>query len=82
MIRVNELVILQAERSAEDRTERYGPVQQYRRMVTSLNKQIQQKTKELEEVILRHVHTHPLVLKDTDGVLSGLQFLISFMPLI
>ncbi|KAI5628027.1 coiled-coil domain-containing protein 93 isoform X1 [Silurus asotus] len=39
-----------AERSAEDRTERYGPVQQHRRMVTSLNKQIQQKTKELEEM--------------------------------
>uniref|UniRef100_A0AAR2LS15 Coiled-coil domain-containing protein 93 n=1 Tax=Pygocentrus nattereri TaxID=42514 RepID=A0AAR2LS15_PYGNA len=38
-----------AERSAEDRPERYGPVQQHRRMVTSLNKQIQQRTKELEE---------------------------------
>uniref|UniRef100_A0AAR2K432 Coiled-coil domain-containing protein 93 n=1 Tax=Pygocentrus nattereri TaxID=42514 RepID=A0AAR2K432_PYGNA len=41
-----------AERSAEDRPERYGPVQQHRRMVTSLNKQIQQRTKELEEVRL------------------------------
>ncbi|GAA6110205.1 coiled-coil domain-containing protein 93 isoform X2 [Tachysurus ichikawai] len=39
-----------AERSVEDRTEWYGPVQQHRRMVTSLNKQIQQKTKELEEM--------------------------------
>ncbi|KAF7709637.1 coiled-coil domain-containing protein 93 [Silurus meridionalis] len=39
-----------AERSAEDRPERYGPVQQHRRMVTSLNKQIQQKSKELEEM--------------------------------
>uniref|UniRef100_A0A8B9RF05 Coiled-coil domain-containing protein 93 n=1 Tax=Astyanax mexicanus TaxID=7994 RepID=A0A8B9RF05_ASTMX len=39
-----------AERSAEDRPERYGPVQQHRRMVASLNKQIQQRTKELEEV--------------------------------
>uniref|UniRef100_A0AAR2JLS9 Coiled-coil domain-containing protein 93 n=1 Tax=Pygocentrus nattereri TaxID=42514 RepID=A0AAR2JLS9_PYGNA len=39
-------------RSAEDRPERYGPVQQHRRMVTSLNKQIQQRTKELEEVRL------------------------------
>uniref|UniRef100_A0A673YW10 Coiled-coil domain-containing protein 93 n=1 Tax=Salmo trutta TaxID=8032 RepID=A0A673YW10_SALTR len=40
----------QSELSAEDRPERYGPVQQHRRMVTSLNKQIQQKTKQLEEV--------------------------------
>lgn len=55
-VRVYERVILQAERSAEDRTERYGPVQQHRRMVTSLNKQIQQKTKELEEVRLTHAH--------------------------
>lgn len=50
MLRSNEHVIVQAERSVEDRTEWYGPVQQHRRMVTSLNKQIQQKTKELEEV--------------------------------
>lgn len=47
-------MILQAERSAEDRPERYGPVQQHRRMVASLNKQIQLKTKELEEVTLVH----------------------------
>uniref|UniRef100_A0A673YV59 Coiled-coil domain-containing protein 93 n=1 Tax=Salmo trutta TaxID=8032 RepID=A0A673YV59_SALTR len=40
----------QSELSAEDRPERYGPVQQHRRMVTSLNKQIQQKTKQLEEL--------------------------------
>uniref|UniRef100_A0A8C7GYQ3 Coiled-coil domain-containing protein 93 n=1 Tax=Oncorhynchus kisutch TaxID=8019 RepID=A0A8C7GYQ3_ONCKI len=39
----------QSELSTEDRPERYGPVQQHRRMVTSLNKQIQQKTKQLEE---------------------------------
>ncbi|XP_062861631.1 coiled-coil domain-containing protein 93 isoform X1 [Trichomycterus rosablanca] len=39
-----------AERSAEDCPERYGPVQQHRRMVASLNKQIQQRTKELEEM--------------------------------
>uniref|UniRef100_A0A8C7CBW9 Coiled-coil domain-containing protein 93 n=1 Tax=Oncorhynchus kisutch TaxID=8019 RepID=A0A8C7CBW9_ONCKI len=38
------------ERSAEDRPERYGPIQQHRRILTSLNKQIQQKTKQLEEV--------------------------------
>uniref|UniRef100_A0A8C8D3I7 Coiled-coil domain-containing protein 93 n=1 Tax=Oncorhynchus tshawytscha TaxID=74940 RepID=A0A8C8D3I7_ONCTS len=40
----------QSELSTEDRPERYGPVQQHRRMVTSLNKQIQQKTKQLEEL--------------------------------
>uniref|UniRef100_A0A8C8ER29 Coiled-coil domain-containing protein 93 n=1 Tax=Oncorhynchus tshawytscha TaxID=74940 RepID=A0A8C8ER29_ONCTS len=39
-----------SELSTEDRPERYGPVQQHRRMVTSLNKQIQQKTKQLEEL--------------------------------
>uniref|UniRef100_A0A4W4GTK7 Coiled-coil domain-containing protein 93 n=1 Tax=Electrophorus electricus TaxID=8005 RepID=A0A4W4GTK7_ELEEL len=46
-----------AERSAEDRLERYGPVQQHRRIVTSLNKQIQQRSKELEEVTCTHTHT-------------------------
>ncbi|XP_030642005.1 coiled-coil domain-containing protein 93 [Chanos chanos] len=43
-----------AERSAEDRPERFGPVQQHRRMVASLNKQIQQRTKELEEMQAKH----------------------------
>ncbi|XP_071211150.1 coiled-coil domain-containing protein 93-like isoform X2 [Salvelinus alpinus] len=43
------------ERSAEDRPERYGPVQQHRRIVTSLNKQIQQKTKQLEELQAKHL---------------------------
>ncbi|MFT7815825.1 coiled-coil domain-containing protein 93 [Arapaima gigas] len=40
----------QSERLVEDRSERYGPAQQHRRLVTSLNKQIQQKSKQLEEV--------------------------------
>uniref|UniRef100_A0A8C7GWT1 Coiled-coil domain-containing protein 93 n=1 Tax=Oncorhynchus kisutch TaxID=8019 RepID=A0A8C7GWT1_ONCKI len=40
----------QSELSTEDRPERYGPVQQHRRMVTSLNKQIQQKTNLLEKL--------------------------------
>uniref|UniRef100_A0A671T8R6 Coiled-coil domain-containing protein 93 n=1 Tax=Sinocyclocheilus anshuiensis TaxID=1608454 RepID=A0A671T8R6_9TELE len=40
-----------AERSVEDRPERFGPAQQHRRQLASLNKQITQKTKELEEVI-------------------------------
>lgn len=39
-----------AERSVEDRPERFGPVQQHRRQLASLNKQITQKTKELEEL--------------------------------
>ncbi|KAI1899384.1 hypothetical protein AGOR_G00061220 [Albula goreensis] len=42
------------ERSAEDRPERYGPAQQHRRMVASLNKQIQQKTKQLDELQIKH----------------------------
>uniref|UniRef100_A0AAY4EUY6 Coiled-coil domain-containing protein 93 n=1 Tax=Denticeps clupeoides TaxID=299321 RepID=A0AAY4EUY6_9TELE len=39
-----------AERSAEGQPERYGPVQQHRRMMASINRKIQQKTKELEEI--------------------------------
>ncbi|XP_016142169.1 coiled-coil domain-containing protein 93 isoform X2 [Sinocyclocheilus grahami] len=39
-----------AERSVEDRPERFGPAQQHRRQLTSLNKQITQKTKELEDL--------------------------------
>ncbi|KAJ8013047.1 hypothetical protein DPEC_G00049250 [Dallia pectoralis] len=45
----------QSELSAEDRPERYGPVQQHRRMVTSLNKQIQQKSKQLEELQAKYL---------------------------
>lgn len=44
----------QSERSSE---ERYGPLQQHRRAVASINKHIQQKTKELQEVNT-HTHTH------------------------
>uniref|UniRef100_A0A672IGK5 Coiled-coil domain-containing protein 93 n=1 Tax=Salarias fasciatus TaxID=181472 RepID=A0A672IGK5_SALFA len=47
----------QSERSSEERSERYGPLQQHRRAVASLNKHIQQKTKELQEVSA-HTHTH------------------------
>ncbi|KAJ8415239.1 hypothetical protein AAFF_G00009370 [Aldrovandia affinis] len=43
------------ERSAEDRPERYGPAQQHRRQMASLNKQIQQKTKQLEELHAKHL---------------------------
>uniref|UniRef100_A0A8C6MHG6 Coiled-coil domain-containing protein 93 n=1 Tax=Nothobranchius furzeri TaxID=105023 RepID=A0A8C6MHG6_NOTFU len=39
-----------SELSLEERSERYGPLQQHRRTVTSLNKHLQQKTKQLEEV--------------------------------
>ncbi|MBN3278098.1 CCD93 protein, partial [Polyodon spathula] len=40
----------QSERSAEDRPERFGAAQQHRRLVASLNKQIAQKSKQVEEV--------------------------------
>ncbi|XP_061083221.1 coiled-coil domain-containing protein 93 isoform X2 [Conger conger] len=43
------------ERSAEDRSERFGPAQQHRRLVTSLSKQIQQKSKQLEELQEKHL---------------------------
>ncbi|XP_047457539.1 coiled-coil domain-containing protein 93 isoform X2 [Mugil cephalus] len=44
----------QSELSTDERSERYGPLQQHRRMVASLNKQIQQKTKQLEELQAKH----------------------------
>uniref|UniRef100_A0A3Q3X2Y3 Coiled-coil domain-containing protein 93 n=1 Tax=Mola mola TaxID=94237 RepID=A0A3Q3X2Y3_MOLML len=40
----------QSELTSEERSERFGPLQQHRRAVASLEKQIQQKTKQLEEV--------------------------------
>ncbi|KAM7407969.1 hypothetical protein PAMA_003617 [Pampus argenteus] len=44
----------QSELSSEERSERYGPLQQHRRALASLNKHIQQKTKELEELRAKH----------------------------
>ncbi|KAM9347427.1 coiled-coil domain-containing protein 93 isoform 2-T2 [Symphorus nematophorus] len=44
----------QSELSSEERAERYGPLQQHRRALASLNKQIQQKTKQLEELQAKH----------------------------
>ncbi|KAG7259933.1 hypothetical protein CRUP_014142, partial [Coryphaenoides rupestris] len=44
----------QSELSEGVGSERFGPLQQHRRTVTSLNKQIQQKTKQLEEVTRIH----------------------------
>ncbi|XP_012675252.2 coiled-coil domain-containing protein 93 isoform X2 [Clupea harengus] len=44
-----------AERLTEDQLPKYGSVQQHGRMVASLNKQIQQRTRELEEVQARRL---------------------------
>ncbi|XP_040004744.1 coiled-coil domain-containing protein 93 [Xiphias gladius] len=44
----------QSELTSEERSERYGPLQQHRRAVALLSKQIQQKTKQLEELQARH----------------------------
>ncbi|XP_062908541.1 coiled-coil domain-containing protein 93 isoform X1 [Mobula hypostoma] len=44
----------QSELSAEDRPERLGATQQYRRQVASLNKQILQKSKQLEELQVKY----------------------------
>uniref|UniRef100_A0A665W012 Coiled-coil domain-containing protein 93 n=1 Tax=Echeneis naucrates TaxID=173247 RepID=A0A665W012_ECHNA len=41
-----------SELTSEERSERYGPLQQHRRALTSLSKQIQQKATEMEEVKL------------------------------
>uniref|UniRef100_A0A8C5I6R2 Coiled-coil domain-containing protein 93 n=1 Tax=Gouania willdenowi TaxID=441366 RepID=A0A8C5I6R2_GOUWI len=40
--------------TSEERSERFGPLQQHRRAVASLNKQIQQKTEELGELQAKH----------------------------
>ncbi|XP_031696477.1 coiled-coil domain-containing protein 93-like [Anarrhichthys ocellatus] len=47
---ISHVSLQQSELSSEERSERYGPLQQHRRAVGSLNKQIQQKTKQLEEL--------------------------------
>ncbi|XP_078233354.1 coiled-coil domain-containing protein 93 isoform X3 [Pogona vitticeps] len=47
---VSEYAEKQSELSAEERPERLGAAQQHRRKVASLNKQILQKTKQLEEL--------------------------------
>ncbi|XP_078259583.1 coiled-coil domain-containing protein 93 isoform X2 [Rhinoraja longicauda] len=44
----------QSELSAEDRPERLGAAQQYRRQIASLNKQIVQKSKQLEELQVKY----------------------------
>ncbi|XP_026151807.1 coiled-coil domain-containing protein 93 isoform X3 [Mastacembelus armatus] len=44
----------QSELTSEERSEHFGPLQQHRRAVASLNRQIQQKTKQLEELQARH----------------------------
>uniref|UniRef100_A0A7N6BXE7 Coiled-coil domain-containing protein 93 n=1 Tax=Anabas testudineus TaxID=64144 RepID=A0A7N6BXE7_ANATE len=44
----------QSELTSEEHSERFGPLQQHRRAVASLNKQVQQKTKELEELQAKH----------------------------
>ncbi|XP_029386265.1 coiled-coil domain-containing protein 93 [Echeneis naucrates] len=44
----------QSELTSEERSERYGPLQQHRRALTSLSKQIQQKATEMEELQGKH----------------------------
>ncbi|XP_033842227.1 coiled-coil domain-containing protein 93 isoform X2 [Periophthalmus magnuspinnatus] len=44
----------QSELSSEELSERYGPLQQHRRAVASLHKQIQQRSKALEELQAKH----------------------------
>ncbi|KAJ3591949.1 hypothetical protein NHX12_007079 [Muraenolepis orangiensis] len=44
----------QSELWSEERSERFGPLQQHRRLVMSLNKQIQQKSRQLEELQAKH----------------------------
>lgn len=53
------ITLQQLELSLEERSERYGPLQQHRRAVASLNKQIQQKIEQLEEVSILLLVTLP-----------------------
>uniref|UniRef100_A0A672ZWG1 Coiled-coil domain-containing protein 93 n=1 Tax=Sphaeramia orbicularis TaxID=375764 RepID=A0A672ZWG1_9TELE len=59
----------QSELSSEERSERFGPLQQHRRAVASINKQIQDKTKQLEEVGTRWYWT--VLLNDVVFCLCG-----------
>ncbi|XP_068602312.1 coiled-coil domain-containing protein 93 isoform X2 [Brachionichthys hirsutus] len=43
-----------SELSSGERSDRYGPLQQHRRAVASLNKQIQQRSEQLEELQVKH----------------------------
>uniref|UniRef100_A0A3P9IUX7 Coiled-coil domain-containing protein 93 n=1 Tax=Oryzias latipes TaxID=8090 RepID=A0A3P9IUX7_ORYLA len=51
---VSEYAEKQSELSSEERQERFGPLQQHRRAVASLNKQIQTKVKQLEQLQAEH----------------------------
>ncbi|XP_054882153.1 LOW QUALITY PROTEIN: coiled-coil domain-containing protein 93-like [Poeciliopsis prolifica] len=44
----------QLKRSSEEQSERFGPVQQHRRAVASLDKRIQQKAEQLKELKVKH----------------------------
>ncbi|KAM4731604.1 coiled-coil domain-containing protein 93 isoform 2-T2 [Anableps anableps] len=50
----------QLELSSEERSERYGPMQQHRRAVASLVKQIQQKADQLKELKVKHAEVKTL----------------------
>uniref|UniRef100_A0A8C7YHK8 Coiled-coil domain-containing protein 93 n=1 Tax=Oryzias sinensis TaxID=183150 RepID=A0A8C7YHK8_9TELE len=51
---VSEYAEKQSELSSEERQERFGPLQQHRRAVASLNKQVQTKVKQLEQLQAEH----------------------------
>uniref|UniRef100_A0A8C2Z2P8 Coiled-coil domain-containing protein 93 n=1 Tax=Cyclopterus lumpus TaxID=8103 RepID=A0A8C2Z2P8_CYCLU len=78
---VSEYAEKQSELSSEERSERYGPLQQHRRAVVSLNKQIQQKTKQLQEVscdsmstpiFSKHLITTRATVKSTHKFVGGI----------
>uniref|UniRef100_A0A8C2XDA2 Coiled-coil domain-containing protein 93 n=1 Tax=Cyclopterus lumpus TaxID=8103 RepID=A0A8C2XDA2_CYCLU len=79
---VSEYAEKQSELSSEERSERYGPLQQHRRAVVSLNKQIQQKTKQLQEVscdsmstpiFSKHLITTRATVKSTHKFVGGIK---------
>lgn len=75
MLRSKRLLLFfqQSELSAEERPERLGAAQQHRRKVASLNKQILQKTKLLEEVSIVCVVKKKTLIKVVDHKLFAIQ---------
>lgn len=65
------LLLQQWELSEQERPDRFGPLQQHRRAVASLEKQIQQRRQQLEEVRADPGSARPRVGSVTAEVMTG-----------
>nr|XP_019955166.1 PREDICTED: coiled-coil domain-containing protein 93 [Paralichthys olivaceus] len=61
----------QSELNSEERSELYGPLQQHHRAVATLTKQIQQKTKQLEEMRISTLMTSMAAMVNEEGKLTA-----------